>query len=76
MSNTDDDRTADFKQKIKQFTQPLVDSLDARLRDEIDARVDARVDEAVRDRLTILERAVADLDRAVRELAARVDGQA
>jgi len=76
MSNTDDDRTADFKQKIKQFTQPLVDSLDARLRDEIDARVDVRVDEAVRDRLTILERAVADLDRAVRELAARVDGQA
>jgi len=76
MSNTNDDRTADFKQKIKQFTQPLVDSLDARLRDEIDARVDARVDEVVRDRLTILERAVADLDRAVRELAARVDGQA
>jgi len=76
MSNTNDDRTADFKQKIKQFTQPLVDSLDARLRDEIDARVDVRVDEAVRDRLTILERAVADLDRAVRELAARVDGQA
>jgi hypothetical protein len=65
--------TADLRQRFKQLTQPLVDSLDARLRDDVDARVDGRVDELLANRLSVLERAVADLDRAVRALEARLN---
>ena len=68
--------TADLRQRFKQLTQPLVDSLDARLRDEVDARVDGRVEELLSNRLSVLERAVADLDRAVRALEARLNEQA
>lgn len=69
MSDTDNDRTTDLRHRIKQLTQPLVDSLDAKLRDEVDTRVVA----IVNDRLSVLERAVADLDRGLRALEARLD---
>jgi len=64
---------ADLRQRFKQLTQPLVDSLDARLRDEVDARVDGRVEALLSNRLSVLERAVADLDRAVRALEAKLE---
>jgi chaperonin cofactor prefoldin len=63
------DTVNDLKAKLKQFTQPLVDSLDAKVRDQVDTRVDDRVDA----RLSVLERAIADLGRQVNELARRLD---
>jgi hypothetical protein len=82
MSETTDsghDWSQDLKSRVKQFTQPIVDSLDSRLRDQVDRRVDQRVEEqmdekidaARQDRRAVVERAIADLDRALRELEAR-----
>jgi predicted transcriptional regulator len=68
-----DERGPDLRARLKQFTQPLVDSLDAKLRDEVDARVDERVETLLRDRLSVLERAIADLDRTTKALEARLD---
>ena len=70
-------RARDLRDRLKQFAQPLVDTVDSRLREQIDQRVDQRVDErvdaALADRLAVLERAIADLDRAVRGLQARLE---
>jgi hypothetical protein len=71
----------DLRGLLRQFAQPVIDSLDGHLREQIDQRVDDRVDDRVAerveailaDRLAVLERAVADLDRAVRALQARLD---
>ena len=49
-----------------------MDSIDSRLRDQIDHRVDERVDAALAARLSVIERAIADLDRALRELQDRL----
>ena len=80
MSETTDsgaDKVQDLKSRLKQFAQPLVDSLDSRLREQVDARVDERVDERVEAslsaRLSVIERAIADLDRALRELETRTE---
>ena len=48
-------------------------SIDSRLRDQIDRRVDKRVDESLASRLSVIERAIADLDRAVKGLQQRED---
>ena len=77
---TNHDWSEDLRSRVKQFTQPLVDSLDSRLRDQVDRRVDVRVDEqmdhkidaALSARLAVVERAIADLDRALRELEGRI----
>jgi len=63
----------DLLARLKHLAQPLVDSLDSRLRDQIDHRVDDRVDATLASRLSVIERAIADLDRAVRELQGRVE---
>jgi hypothetical protein len=71
MSDTPDPnayKAQDIKGRIKQMTQPIVDSLDARLSAQVDKRVDHRVDETLKDRLSVIERAIADLDRAVKEI--------
>jgi hypothetical protein len=73
--DTSDERGPDLRARFKQLTQPLVDSLDAKLRDEVDKRVDERVDEILRDRLSVLERAIADLDRTTKALEARITEQ-
>jgi len=73
------DNVQEIRRRLKQMTQPLVDSLDARLRDQVDRRVDERVEERVEEivddtlsaRLAVIERAIADLDRAVRTLEER-----
>lgn len=67
-----DERGPDIRARFKQLTQPLVDSVDAKLRDEVDKRVDERVDTILRDRLSVLERAIADLDRTTKALEARL----
>lgn len=69
-------RSQDLKNRLRQFAQPLVDSLDGKLRDQVDKRVDERVDAAMASRLAVLERAIADLDRAVHELQSRLDATA
>jgi predicted transcriptional regulator len=64
----DDDSPTDILSRLKQLTAPIVESLDARLGGQIDRRVDERVEEILRDRLAVIERAIADLDRSLREL--------
>lgn len=74
MSDTDDaDKTQDLRARLKQFAQPLVDSIDSRLRDQIDTRVDERVEASLSARLSVIERAIADLDRELRELKERLE---
>lgn len=65
---TEETRPEDLLTKLKKMTEPLVASLDARLGGQVDKRVDKRVEESFKDRLTVIERAIADLDRAVAEL--------
>ena len=65
-------KTHDLKTRFKQMTQPLVDTLDSRLSAQIDKRVDHRVDETLKDRLSVIERAIADLDRALHNLQDRL----
>ena len=70
------EKVQDLRNRLKHLTQPLVDSVDSRLREQIDRRVDERVDdrvnalvdEALAARLSVIERAIADLDRALKEL--------
>ena len=71
MSDTNEpsNKTQDLKNRLRQFAQPLVDSLDGKLRDQ----VDKRVDEAMASRLAVLERAIADLDRTTQELERRLN---
>ncbi len=63
----------DLLARLKHLAQPLVDSLDSRLRDQVDRRVDDRVNESLASRLSVIERAIADLDRAIKELQQRAD---
>jgi ribosome-associated translation inhibitor RaiA len=77
MSDTSDDDTSGFSvPRSKSSTEAdypaLVDSLDSRLSAQVDKRVDLRVDETMKDRLSVIERAIADLDRAVHELQDRL----
>jgi hypothetical protein len=81
-SATDAGQAQDLKSRLKQFTQPLVDNLDTRLREQVDRRVDEKLDDRVRalveeelsSRLSVIERAIADLDRTLKELqSARED---
>jgi chaperonin cofactor prefoldin len=70
---TDSAKPQDIRERIKQFAQPFVDSLDGRLRDQVDKRVDHRVDETLSARLSVIERAIADLDRSIKEIQERLD---
>lgn len=63
----------DLFARLKSMAQPLVDSLDTRLREQIDTRVDERVDRSLSARLAVIERAIADLDRSVRDLQQRLE---
>jgi hypothetical protein len=67
------DSNQDLLARLKHLAQPLVDSIDSRLRDQIDRRVDERVSESLASRLSVIERAIADLDRAVKGLQQRGD---
>ncbi len=66
------EKSQDLRSRLKQFTQPLVDSLDLKLRDQVDRRVDDRVETLLAARLAVIERAIADLDREIRELKERL----
>ena len=71
-SDSNSEKSQDLRSRLKQFTQPLVDSLDTKLRDQVDHRVDDRVETLLAARLAVIERAIADLDREVRELKERL----
>ncbi|MGC8510099.1 MAG: hypothetical protein ACP5PB_04415 [Acidimicrobiales bacterium] len=74
MTDTSDTgRSHDLRDRLRQLAQPLVDSLDARLRDQVDARVEQRVTDLLAAKLTVLEHAIADLDRSVAQLRERLD---
>jgi hypothetical protein len=66
-------KAQDLRERFKQFAQPFVDSIDGKLRDQVDKRVDHRVDDTMSARLSVIERAIADLDRSVKELQERLD---
>jgi hypothetical protein len=76
---SDATQAQDLKSRLKQFTQPLVDNLDTRLREQVDRRVDEKLDDRVRAlveeelaaRLSVIERAMADMDRSLKELQGR-----
>jgi hypothetical protein len=66
----------DLRAIVKQFTAPMIESLDARLREQVEAHTDAlmdeKVDAAVSDRLATIERAIADLSRSITALEQRL----
>ncbi|HEY5304342.1 MAG TPA: hypothetical protein VIJ86_09835 [Acidimicrobiales bacterium] len=70
-TSSSNESNPDLLARLKHLAQPLVDSLDSRLRDQVDRRVDARVNESLASRLSVIERAIADLDRAIKELQHR-----
>lgn len=67
---------SELRNLLRQLTAPVVESLDERLRGQVAAHVDTVLDEkvaaALHDRLSILDRAVADLARSVESLERRV----
>ena len=71
-NETSSEKLQDLLQKLKSYTQPLVDSVDSKLRSQVDGRVDQKVEEILKDRLAVLERAVADLARSVKEIEDRL----
>jgi hypothetical protein len=78
-SESDANQAQDLRSRLKQFTQPLVDNLDTRLREQVDRRVDEKLDDRVRalveeelsSRLSVIERAIADIDRSLKGLQGR-----
>ncbi|MFY9782345.1 MAG: hypothetical protein WAK12_02255 [Acidimicrobiales bacterium] len=66
------EKPPDLLARLKQMAEPIVTTIDNRLSGQVDKRVDKRVEESLKDRLTVIERAIADLDRAVKELQDRV----
>ncbi len=71
MSDTSEPSSAkpqDILARLKQMAEPIVATIDNRLSGQVDKRVDKRVDESFNDRLSVIERAIADLGREVKEL--------
>ena len=60
-SEEPDSKSQDFRTRFKH----------SRLRDQVDLRVDQRVDSTLSARLSVIERAIADLDRSIKELQER-----
>ena len=58
---------SDFLEDIEDF-EPIVTTIDNRLSGQVDKRVDKRVEESLKDRLSVIERAIADLGREIKEL--------
>jgi hypothetical protein len=58
----------DILARLKQMAEPIVATIDNRLSGQVDKRVDKRVEESFKDRLTVIERAIADLGREIKEL--------
>lgn len=61
---------------LRQLTAPVVEQLDSRLREQVEAHLDSllteKVEAEVRDRLSVVDRALADLSRTVADLERRM----
>jgi predicted transcriptional regulator len=62
----------DILSRLKQMAEPIVTTIDNRLSGQVDKRVDKRVEESFKDRLSVIERAIADLGREIKELQDRL----
>lgn len=66
----------DLRGVVRQLTAPMIESLDTRLRGQIEAHVDQlldeKVDAALADRLQTIDRAIADLSRSLDDLGRRL----
>jgi hypothetical protein len=66
----------DLKGIVRQFATPMLESLDTRLREQVEAHVDqlltTKLDAALADRLQTIDRAIAHLSRSVDDLEQRV----
>ena len=66
----------DLRGILRQLTAPMIESLDTRLRDQVETHVDEmlgpKVDAAIADRLQTIDRAIASLSRSLAELEGRV----
>lgn len=71
MSETSKEKSGEIKDFLRQLAAPVLESLDGKLREQIDARVEERVNEVLATKLAVLERAIAELDRTVRDLQAK-----
>jgi predicted negative regulator of RcsB-dependent stress response len=63
----------ELRDLVRQVTRPFVDSVDSKLKDQVDKRVDEKVEQLLTDRLAVIERALADLDRAVKDVKKKLD---
>jgi hypothetical protein len=70
------DEGFDLKGIVRQLTAPMIESLDTRLRDQIEEHVDElltdKIDAALADRLSTVDRAIADLSRSLDALERRL----
>jgi hypothetical protein len=73
VDETDDEKPKDLREFIKNLAAPVMETFDSKIREHIDSRMEAQSSPDLTDRLSLLERAVADLDRDVRELQRRLD---
>ena len=71
-SESSNPKPEDILARLTQMAEPIVTSIDKRLSGQVDKRVDKRVEESLKDRLSVIERAIADLDRAIKELQEHV----
>jgi hypothetical protein len=66
----------DLKGIVRQFATPMLESLDSRLREQVEAHVDqlltTKLDAALADRLQTIDRAIAQLSRTADDLEQRV----
>lgn len=62
---------SDLKDALRQLTAPVIDTVESKINEQINERIDSALNEKIEQRLALLERAVADLDRAVRALEQR-----
>ncbi|MCU1364041.1 MAG: hypothetical protein JWM55_1869 [Acidimicrobiaceae bacterium] len=67
-SESSNAKPQDLLARLKQMAEPIVTTIDNRLSGQVDKRVDKRVEESFKDRLSVIERAIADLGREIKEL--------
>ena len=70
--DTKDEKSGDLKDVLRQLAAPVLASIDAKLKEEINERVERTVDEALVSRLDALEATVTALQQRVDELATRL----